>query len=43
MVQNIIMPDDLEGRRFWQAQGNPSERKMADWMDFLWGESKGED
>ena len=41
-VKQQFMPDDLEGRRFWQAQGNPSERKMADWMDFLWGEGKGE-
>ena len=41
-VKQQFMPDDLEGRRFWQAQGNPSERKMADWMDFLWGDGKGE-
>ena len=41
-VKQQFMPDDLEGRRFWQAQGNPSERKMSDWMDFLWGDGKGE-
>lgn len=35
-VVQQFLPDQLQGRRFWEAQGNPQEKKMMDWMNFLW-------
>lgn len=34
-VQQQYMPDALVGRRFWEAQGSPQERKMAEWMKVI--------
>lgn len=34
-VQQQYMPDELVGRRFWEAQGSPQERKMAEWMKVI--------
>ena len=34
-VQQQYMPDELIGRRFWEAQGSPQERKMAEWMKVI--------
>lgn len=34
-VQQQYMPDELVGRRFWEAQGSPQERKMAEWMKII--------
>lgn len=36
-VQQQFMPDELQNLIFWQAQGSPQEKKIANWMDFLWG------
>ncbi len=36
-VKQQYMPDELQGRRFWFAQGSPQEQKMTDWMRKLWG------
>lgn len=42
-VKQQFLPDDLEERQFWHAQGNPAERKMSEWMDYLWNSDKRED
>ena len=38
-VKQQYMPDELQGRRFWFAQGSPQEQKMTDWMRKLWGDT----
>ena len=38
-VKQQYMPDELQGRRFWVAQGSPQEQKMTEWMRKLWGET----
>lgn len=37
-VKQQFLPDDLKNIRFWNVQDNPSEKKMGDWMKFLWNE-----
>lgn len=39
-IKQQFLPDALQGKRFWQAQGSPAEQKMAEWMKYLWGENK---
>ncbi len=39
-VKQQFLPDELQGTRFWTAQGSPAEQKMAEWMRHLWGEDK---
>ena len=39
-VKQQYLPDELQGRHFWQAQGNPAEQRTAEWMRHLWGEEK---
>ncbi len=39
-VKQQFLPDELQGKRFWTAQGSPAEQKMAEWMRHLWGENK---
>lgn len=41
-VAQQYMPDLLTGTTLWQAQGSPQEQKMAQWMQYLWGEKKDE-
>jgi putative ATPase len=38
-VKQQFMPDALQGRKFWQAQGSPAEQRMAEWMKHLWEDS----
>ncbi len=38
-VKQQYMPDELQGRRFWFAQGSPQEQKMTEWMRKLWGDT----
>lgn len=38
-VKQQYMPNELQGRRFWVAQGSPQEQKMTEWMRKLWGET----
>ena len=38
-VKQQFMPDELQGRHFWEPQGSPSETKMAEWMKYLWGQN----
>lgn len=35
-VKQQFLPDELVGTRFWEAQGNPSEARIAEWMKHLW-------
>ncbi len=39
-VKQQFMPDTLQGTQLWHAQGSPQEQKMAEWMNYLWGEEK---
>ena len=38
-VKQQFMPDELQGRQFWHAQGSPAEQRMAEWMKHLWEDS----
>ena len=42
-VKQQFMPDALQGRQLWHAQGSPQEQKMAEWMKFLWGDKTKEE
>lgn len=35
-----FMPDELQGLRLWAPQDSPAEKKLSDWMRYLWGEDK---
>ncbi|MBQ7448904.1 MAG: replication-associated recombination protein A [Paludibacteraceae bacterium] len=35
-VKQQYMPDLLKDTHFWQAQGNPQEQKLLQWMKLLW-------
>ena len=35
-----FMPDMLQGTQLWVPQDSPAEKKMADWMHYLWGDDK---
>lgn len=35
-VKQQFLPDELVGTKFWKAQGSPQEKKMEEWMKFLW-------
>ena len=35
-VKQQFMPDALQGTKLWHAQGSPQEKKMADWLKYLW-------
>ena len=35
-VRQQYLPDELVGRHFWEAQGNPAEQRTAEWMRHLW-------
>ena len=37
-VKQQYLPDQLTDKKFWEAQGSPTEKKMADWMEHLWNE-----
>ncbi len=37
-VRQQYLPDNLQGTHFWQAQGNPAEQRIAEWMNKLWKE-----
>lgn len=39
-VKQQFLPDQLKDARFYKAQGNPQEQKIADWMQHLWGDDK---
>ncbi|MDE7167106.1 MAG: hypothetical protein K2O17_08785, partial [Bacteroidaceae bacterium] len=37
-VNQQFLPDALQGTRFWQPQNNPSELKLRERMQQLWGD-----
>ena len=39
-VKQQFMPDEIDGKVFWVAQGSPQEQKIDDWMKYLWGKKK---
>lgn len=39
-VKQDFLPEEIKHIQLWQAQGNPAEQKMAEWMKHLWGEDK---
>lgn len=41
-VEQQFLPDAIEGKRFWTAQGSPTEQRMAEWMNLLWKDKKKE-
>src|SRR5690554_4708926 len=40
-VKQEYLPKEITGSRFWEAQPNPAESKMKEWMMKLWGTEKG--
>ncbi|MDO4949849.1 MAG: replication-associated recombination protein A [Bacteroidales bacterium] len=40
-VKQQYLPAEIEGKRFWVAQGNPTEQKIAERMRQLWGDGDG--
>ncbi len=40
-VKQQFLPDALKNTKFWYPQGNPAERKLEEWMKFLWEDEKG--
>ena len=40
-VKQQFLPDALKNTKFWYPQGNPAERKLEEWMKFLWDDEKG--
>lgn len=40
-VKQEYLPKEIKGSRFWEAQPNPAESKMKEWMMKLWGTEKG--
>ena len=41
-VKQQFMPNEIDGKVFWVAQGSPQEQKIDDWMKYLWGKKKDE-
>ena len=41
-VKQQFMPDEIDGKVFWVAQGSPQEQKIDEWMKYLWGKKKDE-
>jgi purine-nucleoside phosphorylase len=37
-----FMPDEIDGKVFWVAQGSPQEQKIDEWMKYLWEKKKDE-
>lgn len=39
-VKQQYLPDELQSQHFWQAQPNPAEQKINEWMKHLWEDDK---
>lgn len=39
-VQQQFLPDELTKQKMWIPQGNPSEKKLSEWMNYLWHTEK---
>ena len=31
-----FLPNEAESMKFWEIQGSPQEKKMGEWLNFLW-------
>lgn len=38
-VKQNFLPEELTDKTFWIPQGSPQEKKLSDWLNFLWNES----
>lgn len=41
-VWQQYLPDTIQEKHFWEAQGSPNEQRMAEWMKHLWNSNKEE-
>ncbi|MDF9831766.1 replication-associated recombination protein A [Parabacteroides sp. PF5-6] len=39
-VEQDYVPPEVKGTRFWQAQDNPAEQKLAEHMNRIWGKTR---
>ena len=39
-VKQVFLPEEIKHLQLWQAQGSPTEQRMAEWMRHLWGSDK---
>lgn len=39
-VKQQFMPNEIDGKVFWVAQGSPQEQKIDEWMKYLWGKKE---
>ena len=38
-VKQDFLPEQIKEKTFWCPQGNPQEKKLSDWLDFLWNDN----
>ncbi len=38
-VKQNFLPEELTDKTFWIPQGSPQEKKLSDWLNFLWNEN----
>lgn len=38
-VKQDFLPEQIKDKTIWCPQGNPQEKKLSDWLDFLWDDN----
>ena len=38
-VKQDFLPEQIKEKTIWYPQGNPQEKKLSDWLDFLWNDN----
>lgn len=38
-VKQHFLPEEITDKTFWIPQGSPQEKKLSDWLNFLWNEN----
>ena len=38
-VKQDFLPEQIKDKTIWCPQGNPQEKKLSDWLDFLWNDN----
>ena len=38
-VKQNFLPEELTDKTFWIPQGSPQDKKLSDWLNFLWNEN----
>ena len=38
-VKQDFLPEQIKEKTIWCPQGNPQEKKLSDWLDFLWNDN----